>query len=150
MVFSPSTPIFHRQNLGNRSDFEAVDEREASWEEIKVNMKKERFGVVCVGKDGTHLFVTDILQCVRHDGDSHVHKIAASHFEYLLTELFAIFVNFLYGHRPHNRTLVALERNQGDVLDLRLRFAQELFASSLEEREKNNFYFWLQRSLKLG
>lgn len=82
--------------------------------------------------NGTHLFVTDILQGVRHDCNAHVYKITASHFEYLLTEFFAIFVNFLNRHWSHNRTLMALERDKCDVLDLWFRFAQKLFASSLK------------------
>jgi len=43
----------------------------------------------------SHLFVSDILERVRHDGDAHVNQIGGGHFEDLLAELLAVFVNFL-------------------------------------------------------
>lgn len=75
-----------------------------------------------------YLLIADILQRVGHDGNAHVDQVGRSDLEHLFRELLAILVDLLDRHRPHDGTLVAFERHQGDVLDFGFRFAEELLA----------------------
>lgn len=77
----------------------------------------------------THLLVANVLQRVRHHGNTHIDQIRGGHLEHLLAELLAILVDLLHRHRAHNGALVTLQRDQRNVLDLLFGFAQKLFAS---------------------
>lgn len=82
----------------------------------------------CIRRVHNYLFVADIFECVRDNGDAHVDEVGRRHFEHLLAELLAILVDLLDSHRAHDSPLMALQRDQRNVLDLIFVFAQELLA----------------------
>lgn len=77
----------------------------------------------------TYLFIADILDRVRDDSDAHVDQIGRSDLKHPFAELLAVLVDLLDSHRAHDCTLVSLQCDQGDVLNLSLSLAQELLAS---------------------
>ncbi len=80
------------------------------------------------------LFVADLLDRQHVDADAHLLEVRGRLAGQLLREALAIAVDLLDGQRAEDRSQVAFERLEDDLLDLIVRHAEEPFRRRLKRR----------------